>query len=185
MAKENNHRHRSHKEVGQCPYLAIVSIVAIVAAVFLVINFSGSFGSEDSGDTTLVVDEEGNLAGEATVDLYAKRIELQKYLKKSDLEGEVREILISELKNSLTYSLNSIDCHSTNNAFYGSSDNQYSCEERCQREGLVCLGAFGGTEDVAGSSTVEVNWASKIGLPISCSDVCYAGTNSILICQCI
>src|SRR3989338_8969453 len=96
MAKENNHRHRSHKEVGQWPYLAIVSIVAIVAAVFLVINFSGSFGSEDSGDTTLVVDEEGNLAGEATVDLYAKRIELQKYLKKSDLEGEVREILISK-----------------------------------------------------------------------------------------
>ena len=93
--------------------------------------------------------------------------------------------LISELKNSLTYSLNSIDCHSTNNAFYGSSDNQYSCEERCQREGLVCLGAFGGTEDVAGSSTVEINWASKIGLPVSCSDKCYAGTNSILICQCI
>ncbi|MBI2151395.1 hypothetical protein HYU21_01565 [Candidatus Woesearchaeota archaeon] len=43
------------------PYLAIVGIVAIVAAVVLVMNFGGN----DNEDSALVVDEEGNLAGEA------------------------------------------------------------------------------------------------------------------------
>ncbi len=50
MVKSNNHMHK------MWPFLSIVVIVAIVAVVFLVVN---------SGGSTLVMDEEGNVVGEA------------------------------------------------------------------------------------------------------------------------
>lgn len=59
------HEHKPYKEVGHWPYIAMVAIVAIVAVAFLVMNFSGSFSGNTSEETTLVVDEEGNLVGEA------------------------------------------------------------------------------------------------------------------------
>ncbi|MBS3123028.1 hypothetical protein J4437_00170 [Candidatus Woesearchaeota archaeon] len=54
---------RSTKRCNSWPYLAIVGIVAIVAIVILVMNFSGN--SSSISDDVLVVDEQGNLVGEA------------------------------------------------------------------------------------------------------------------------
>ena len=51
--------HKPHKEVGHWPYLAIVVVVAVVAIIFLVLN------ARSSATDVLVVDEEGNIVGDA------------------------------------------------------------------------------------------------------------------------
>ncbi|HLC91007.1 MAG TPA: hypothetical protein VJI15_04515 [Candidatus Nanoarchaeia archaeon] len=48
-----------HKNHSSLPYIAIVALVAVVAVVVLVLNSNPS-------DTSVVVDEDGNIVGEAS-----------------------------------------------------------------------------------------------------------------------
>jgi len=78
--------HRSHKEVGHWPYLAIVAIVAVVGVVLMVLNVDSPSQSEiEFEDVVEITDESGNLVGNAgyyssvrssggTVDIAAKKV---------------------------------------------------------------------------------------------------------------
>ncbi|MBI2112513.1 hypothetical protein HYT52_03195 [Candidatus Woesearchaeota archaeon] len=76
--------HKSKKEIDHWPYLAIVAIVAVVAVMFLVMQGKSS---EELPDTVKVVDEEGNLVGEAS--RFGKSYKLSVGMRKDEILNNV------------------------------------------------------------------------------------------------